>query len=254
MPRINGNVPLSDMDANRRAAFPNTEPAHCVHGCGIANYCNKIIESFYDPNISDDTLRDRARRAMGLRQECPRRRQNRPCRAMAFKHLLLMRILNQLPNNPEPPAATPGPPVPAPAAEAPAATPPEPQTSPIPELATLRITDDPERYPDAAGDTLRSAAPTESSTPIRKKQPTLSCPVCFDSLIETSEPILALDCGHIVCHECFIPMLEEEDSTPDALFQDLSEDEDTLRGFFLPCPVCRKRCKKPRRLFPLWRD
>ena len=173
---------------------------------------------------------------------------------MAFKHLLLMRILNQLPAGGEHPTATPAPETPTPAIEALAAPPPEAQTPPLPEMATLQIsTDGPEHLPDASGDTL-NLPPTESSTSIRKKQPTLACPVCFDSLVETDEPILALDCGHIVCHECFIPMLEEEEPNADALFQDLSEDEDTLRGLYVPCPVCRKRCKKPRRLFPLWRD
>ena len=226
--------PFSDMDAIRRAAFPNTEPAHCVHGCNVAKYTNKIIASFYDPAISDHTLKDRARRAMGLRQNCPRRDQNRPCRAMAFKHLLLMRILNELPAHPNPEELAP----------------PEALVPPETALQQLRL-DEPEPV-DATGD-APAEAPAESSTPISRKPPVLSCPICFDSLVETDEQVLALDCGHILCHECFIPLLEEDEPNPHELAQDLSEDEDTLKGLFVPCPVCRKRCKKPRRLYPFWR-
>ena len=229
--------------------FPTTEPARCTNGCGIAKFTNKIIASFYDPNIDDHTLRDRARRAMRMRQACPLREQNRPCRAMAFKHLMLMRILNELPAGPAQG------PQHIPQAAEPIAPPPEAVAPPALEVALQQLDLEETEHVDAAGDPP-AEAPAEHSTPISRPPatPTLACPVCFDSLVEISEPILALDCGHILCHECFVPMLEEDEPNPHELVQDLSDDEDTLHGLFVPCPVCRRKCNRPRRLFPFWRS
>ena len=167
---------------------------------------------------------------------------------MAFKHLMLMRILNELPTGAEQA------PQQNPQAVVPIAPQPEAVAPPALEVALQQLDLGETEEVDAAGD-APTAAPPDRSTPITRPPatPTLACPVCFDSLVDISDPILALDCGHIVCHECFVPMLEEDEPNPHELAQDLSEDEDTLQGLFVPCPVCRRKCKRPRRLYPFWR-
>ena len=157
-----------------------------------------------------------------------------------------MRILNELPAGAAPTPQN------IPEAATQVAPPPEALTIPSAALQQLNLEEAEPVDVDAAGD-APAEAPVERSTPISKKPPVMACPVCFDSLVEISEPVLALDCGHIVCHECFVPMLEEDEPNPHELAQDLSEEEDTLKGLYVPCPVCRRKCKKPRRLYPLWR-
>ena len=77
--------------------FPNLQNATCCANCRVTAYTNRILISFYDIELTNAELKNRATRAMGLKQECPNRTAGRHCHALRFKHRMLMIILNEIP-------------------------------------------------------------------------------------------------------------------------------------------------------------
>ena len=196
--------------------FPNLQNATCCANCRVTAYTNRILTSFYDIELTNAELKNRATRAMGLKQECPNRTAGRHCHALRFKHRMLMIILNEIPLI-------------------------DPLFAPAPHNT---LQDAPEPAPPALVEPTRDTA---TQTPARPPPNRASCPVCFEPL-ENAEHTMATTCGHVLCMQCYTTMAQHHAERPwDP--RETPEQREMLDGAILLCPVCRKPDSDPRLIY-----